>query len=86
MTENYNYLFQYLEKENIKVDKVEFLFQIQSHPDYHSILAIADALSFFNIKNDVIRVDSSEIELLPQQYNAVLTEGAGKSSRETQLR
>lgn len=85
MTENYNYLFQYLEKENIKVDKVEFLFQIQSHPNYNSILAIADALSFFNIKNDVIWVDSSEIELLPQQYIAVLTEGAGKSSRETQL-
>ncbi|MNQ87946.1 hypothetical protein D3C85_1031890 [compost metagenome] len=29
MTENYNYLFQYLEKEGIFIDKNEFLFQIQ---------------------------------------------------------
>jgi hypothetical protein len=38
MTENYNYLFQYLEKEGIFIDKTEFLFQMQSHPDYPSLL------------------------------------------------
>lgn len=74
MTENLNYLFQYLEKEYIKVDKTEFLFQIQSHPDYPSLLSIADALSFFNISNGVIRIDSTEIELLPEHFIAVLTE------------
>lgn len=42
----FNYLFQYLEKEDIKVDKAEFLFQIQSHPGYPSVLAISDALTF----------------------------------------
>ena len=31
MTEDFNYLFQYLEKEAIDVDKTEFLFQIQPH-------------------------------------------------------
>jgi hypothetical protein len=31
MTENYNYLFQYLEKEGIFIDKNEFLFQIQPY-------------------------------------------------------
>ncbi|PRZ22919.1 hypothetical protein [Flavobacterium granuli] len=41
MTENFNYLFQYLKKEAIDVDKTEFLFQIKSHPDYASILATA---------------------------------------------
>ncbi len=53
----FNYLFQYLDKEKIEFDKEEFLFQMQSHPDYPSILAIADALTFFNIKNGVVRVD-----------------------------
>lgn len=74
MQENFNSLFQYLDKEGIQVDKVEFLFQIQSHPDYPSILAIADALTFFNIQNGVIRIDESEIELLPDRFVALLKE------------
>ena len=68
MTEDFNYLFQYLEKEAIDVDKTEFLFQIQSHPDYPSILAIADALTFFDIQNGVIRVDVSDVEFLPNRF------------------
>lgn len=47
MDENFNFLFYYLEKENLTIDKSEFLFQIQSHPDYPSSLSIADTLSFF---------------------------------------
>ena len=47
MTDNYNYLFQYLEKENITIDKSEFSFQIESQPDYPSLLSITDTLSFF---------------------------------------
>lgn len=53
MTNKFNYLFQYLDKENINIDKEEFLFQNQSHPDYPSALAIADTLSFFNIHIDI---------------------------------
>lgn len=85
MHEDFNYLFQYLEKEAIKVDKEEFLFQILCHPDYPSILAVADALRFFNIKNGVIRVDVSEIELLPKYFIAVLIEENGKSTLDIQL-
>lgn len=51
MNENFNSLFQYLEKENITIYKTEFEFQIQSHPEYPSLLSIAAALSFFNIDN-----------------------------------
>lgn len=85
MTENFNYLFQYLEKKNIKVDKTEFLFQIQSHPDYPSILSIADALSFFNIKNGVIRIDSDKIEQLPEHFIAVLIEENDRPTLDTAL-
>ena len=73
MTEDFNYLFQYLEKEKIAIDKKEFEFQIQSHPDYPSLLSIADTLSFFNINNGVMRLDSSEIELLPELFIVFLT-------------
>lgn len=68
MTENFEYLFQYLEKENIKIDKSEFLFQIQSHPDYPSLLAVADTLSFFKIDNGAIKVSISDWELLPNRF------------------
>jgi hypothetical protein len=48
MTENFLFLFHYLKKENIAVDQNEFVFQVQSHSDYPSLLAISDTLSFFN--------------------------------------
>jgi uncharacterized membrane protein/glutaredoxin len=74
MTENFNYLFQILEKENIIIDKTEFEFQIQSHPDYPSLLAISDTLSFFNIDNGAMRVEASDMVLLPDRYVALLSE------------
>lgn len=80
MSINSKPLFQYLEKEGIQVDKEEFLFQIQSHPDYPSILAIVDTLTFFNIQNGVVRVDVSEIELLPDRFIAPLIEEKTTSS------
>jgi len=78
MIQNFNFLFQYLEKEEITIDKKEFEFQIQSHPDYPSLLSIADTLSFFNIDNGSMRLASSEIELLPQRFIAFLREEKNK--------
>lgn len=77
MTNNYNYLFQYLEKEYIFIDKNEFLFQIQSHPDYPSLLSISDTLSFFGVKNGIIRVPFSDLEYLPNQFVTLLKEDKG---------
>ena len=61
MTDNYNYLYQYLEKEEIIIDKKEFDFQIKFHPDYPSLLAIVDTLIFCNIDNCPICLGRSEI-------------------------
>lgn len=74
MSNKLYYLFQYFEKENINIDKEEFLFQNQSHPDYPSLLSIADTLSFFNINNGVIRVEVKDINLLPDRFVAFLNE------------
>lgn len=78
VTEDYNYLYQYLEKEEIGIDKNEFEFQIKFHPDYPSFLAIVDTLTFFNIDNGAMRLDSSEIELLPNNFMAFLREGSNR--------
>lgn len=72
MLENFNYIFQYLEKEQIDIDKNEFQFQIQSHPDFPSLVSTIDTLSFLNIDNGVLHVDISEIELLPDYFVALL--------------
>ncbi len=84
MNKNFNALFQYLKKEDIIIDKNEFLFQIQSHPDHPSLLSIADTLSFFNVKNGAMRVPFSEIEFLPNYFIAILREENNEHSMETQ--
>lgn len=77
MNQSFNYLFNYLEKESIYIDKTEFEFQVQSHPDYPSLLAINDTLSFFNIENLTAKVDKTQIELLPNRFVALLNEDWG---------
>lgn len=71
---NYDFFFYYLEKEGIIIDKEEFLFQMKSHPDYPSLLAISDTLSFFNIENAAMHISESEIELLPNSFITLLSE------------
>ncbi len=63
-----------MENESITFDKDEFLFQIQSHPDYPSLLSISDTLTFFNIDNGAIPLEASQIELLPDQFMGLLRE------------
>lgn len=72
MIKEINVIFYYLKKEMIPIDKIEFEFQIQSHPDYPSLLSISDTLAFFNIDNGAIRLPFSEIDLLPNFFIAYL--------------
>lgn len=72
MHENFNFLFKYLEKNQVSIDKTEFEYQIQSHPEYPSLLAISDTLFFFNIDNIATRIEKNQIELLPDCFVALL--------------
>jgi protein-disulfide isomerase len=72
MTENYTYVFQYLERQQVSIDKKEFEFQLLSHPDYPSILAISDTLNFFNIETFVARVGFEDLDDLPDRFIAHL--------------
>src|SRR5690606_681513 len=65
-------LFQYLDAEAISLDKEEFNFQFNSHPDYPSLLALSDTLSFFNVNNGAFKISSAEIDLLPNKFLAHL--------------
>lgn len=79
MPQNFNYLFYYLDKEQISIDKKEFLFQIKSHPDYPSLLSISDTLTFFNIDNGAIRIEFSDLQLLPNRFVVLLNQPKNNS-------
>ncbi|MFH7000935.1 vitamin K epoxide reductase family protein [Flavobacterium bizetiae] len=72
MSKNFNFLFQYLKKEQIALDHSEFLFQIGSHTNYPSLLSITDTLNFFGIQNGALHIDVSSIELLPVRFITAL--------------
>lgn len=63
----------YLRRIGIKIDRKEFEFQFNCHPDYPSLLAVTDTLKFFNVTNNVFRLSQSEISLLPNNYIVKLT-------------
>jgi hypothetical protein len=77
---NFNFLFQYLEKNNIVIDKSEFIFQIESHPNYPSLLAISDTLSFFKINNLVTKLERENIEHLPETFIGLINENKSAPS------
>ncbi len=74
MEMNFNYLFQYLEKENIIIDKSEFVFQVESHPNYPSLLSISDTLSFLKVENLVTRLETENLKHLPEKFIALVKE------------
>ena len=74
MTEDFSFLFQYLKKEKITIDQNEFLFQVQSHTSYPSLLAISDTLSFLKINNLATRLENEDVVHLPDTFIALIQE------------
>ncbi|WP_430409529.1 thioredoxin domain-containing protein [Kordia sp.] len=65
---NIKMLFLYLKKMKIHLDQKEFTFQLESHPEYPSLLAISDTLHLFQIENAALHVDKSQVESLPNYF------------------
>ncbi|HFK5545371.1 TPA: thioredoxin domain-containing protein [Elizabethkingia anophelis] len=72
-----NPIFQYLKKENININKSEFLFQQQSHPDFPKLLSIVDTLNFLNISAGAFHITQEEYSLLPEYFVTYLNIGEG---------
>jgi len=60
----------YLELENIKLDQKEFDFQIETHPNFPSLLAFHDALNFFKVPNIAVRIPNKDLSQLPVHFIA----------------
>ncbi|PTX59522.1 protein-disulfide isomerase [Kordia periserrulae] len=65
---NLRFLFLYLKKRNIHLNRREFIVQYESHPAFPSLLALSDTLRFFNVENGALHVQSSEIDALPNFF------------------
>ncbi|WP_144413372.1 hypothetical protein [Elizabethkingia anophelis] len=57
-----------MKKENININKSEFLFQQQSHPDFPKLLSIVDTLNFLNISAGAFHITQEEYSLLPEYF------------------
>jgi hypothetical protein len=73
LNQNIKSVFSYAKSEGIKINFEDFSYQVENHPDYPTILAISDTLSFYNIENGAIEVSAQEIDLLPIRFVALLS-------------
>ncbi len=69
---SYTAVINYLDDHKIHIDKDEFELQLEGHPDFPSLLAFSDALSFFNIENYSYRIDNEEKDILPENFLALV--------------
>lgn len=56
----------------LKLDKQEFLFQFNSHPNYPSALAFSDTLNFMGVKNDAYELDKEYWDELPEEFITIV--------------
>lgn len=56
----------------LKLDKQEFIFQFNSHPNYPSALAFSDTLNFLGVKNDAYELDKEYWDELPEEFIAIV--------------
>ena len=56
----------------LKLDKQEFMFQFNSHPNYPSALAFSDTLNFMGVRNDAYELDKEYWDELPEEFIAIV--------------
>jgi uncharacterized membrane protein len=56
----------------LKLDKQEFLFQFNSHPNYPSALAFSDTLNFMGVRNDAYELDKEYWDELPEEFITIV--------------
>ena len=57
---------------HLKLDKQEFLFQFNSHPNYPSALAFSDTLNFMGVRNDAYELDKEYWDELPEEFITIV--------------
>ncbi len=71
MKKNINILTSYLNLIDIHIDKTEFEYQLNGHPEFPNILSFSDTLHFFNIDCSIFEIDEEDVELLPKNFLSI---------------
>jgi hypothetical protein len=71
-------LFDYLKLLNIPISKNYFRKQVASHPEYPSILSVADTLERLGIEHAVARIQQEDLENLLFPFVLHLNRGQGQ--------
>jgi len=71
MKKNINILTSYLNLVDIHIDKTEFEYQLNGHPEFPNILSFSDTLHFFNIDCSIFEIDEEDVELLPKNFLSI---------------
>ncbi len=64
------FFLNYLRAEKIPIDNEEFVFQLETHPEYPSLLSYYDVLNFFNIPNIIVKIKDKNVSNLPDSFVA----------------
>lgn len=65
-------IFSYINHLGIFFDKNEFTYQLESHPDFPSLLSLSDTMNFFGIEHKMLKISKTEIEKLPDHFMALV--------------
>lgn len=71
-------IFAYFEKENVEINRKEFSFQLNSHPDFPSLLSVVDTLNFFKLRTGSAKISWEKFELLPTRFLCYLKNPEGE--------
>lgn len=72
-----NAVFLYLKSIDVKIDKNDYIYQVESHPETPSLLAFSDALGFFGIPNGAFTINFQDFDHLPETFLTILDIGSG---------
>lgn len=77
---NFSYLKKYLRKNHYYDLEDEILVQLESHPNFPSLYAVIDTLTYLEIENLAVKVEKEEFENLPENFISVVNSDTGKET------
>lgn len=75
---NFRYLKKYLRENQYYNLEDGFHMQLESHPNFPSLYAIIDTLSFFEVENIAAKIEKEELENIPHSFLSVVNSDTGK--------
>ena len=77
MMADFFYLKKYLRENKYYHFEEKILPELESHPDYPSLVAIVDVFNYYDIENVAAKIDQSDLVSLPKTFLSVFSTHTG---------